>query len=58
MTYFMNFSKNNNCEDIVENIDEKIIAHQEIVKTLPEIDSDNKNKKPRFYSLIIQINLK
>lgn len=45
-TYVMNFSKNNNCEDIVENIDEKIIAHQEIVKTLPEIDSDNKNKKP------------
>lgn len=45
-TYVMNFSKNNDCEDIVENIDEKIIAHQEIVKTLPEIDSDNKNKKP------------
>ncbi len=45
-TYVMNFSKNNSCEDIVENIDEKIIAHQEIVKTLPEIDSDNKNKKP------------
>jgi hypothetical protein len=45
-TYVMNFSKNNQFEDIVENIDEKIIAHQEIVKTLPEIDSDNKNKKP------------
>lgn len=45
-TYVMNFSNNNFCEDIVENIDEKIIAHQEIVKTLPEIDSNNKNKKP------------
>ena len=45
-TYVMNFSKKNHFEDIVENIDEKIIAHQEIVKTLPEIDSDNKNKKP------------
>ena len=45
-TYVMNFSKNNHFEDIVENIDEKIIAYQEIVKTLPEIDSDNKNKKP------------
>ena len=45
-TYVMIFSKNNHFEDIVENIDEKIIAHQEIVKTLPEIDSDNKNKKP------------
>jgi len=44
-TYVMNFTKNNSCEDIVENIDEKIIAHQEIVKTLPEIDSDNKSKK-------------
>lgn len=45
-TYVMNFSKNNTYEDIVENIDEKIIAHQEIVKTLPEIESDNKPKKP------------
>jgi hypothetical protein len=45
-TYVMNFSNNNSCEDIVENIDEKIIAHQEIVKTLPEIESDIKPKKP------------
>lgn len=45
-TYVMNFSKNNSYEDIVENIDEKIIAHQEIVKKLPEIESDNKPKKP------------
>lgn len=46
-TYVMNFSNNNICEDIVENIDEKIIAHQEIVKTLPEIESsDIEPKKP------------
>lgn len=45
-TYVMNFSKNNDCEDIVENIDEKIIAHQDVVKTLPEIESDIKPKKP------------
>jgi len=45
-TYVMNFSNNNVCEDIVENIDEKIIAHQEVVKTLPEIESDIKPKKP------------
>jgi hypothetical protein len=42
----MNFTNNNICEDIVENIDEKIIAHQEIVKTLPELESDIKPKKP------------
>jgi len=45
-TYVMNFSNNNFCEDIVENIDEKIIAHQEIVETLPEIESDINPKKP------------
>ena len=45
-TYVMNFSKNKSIDSIVENIDEKIIAHQEIVKTLPEIESDIKNKKP------------
>lgn len=45
-TYVMNFSNNNSCEDIVENIEEKIIAHQEIVKTLPEIESDIEPKKP------------
>jgi hypothetical protein len=44
--YVMNFSNNKSCEDIVENIDEKIIAHQEVVKTLPEIESDIKPKKP------------
>ena len=45
-TYVMNFSNNNICEDIVENIDEKIIAHQEIVKSHPEIESDIEPKKP------------
>lgn len=45
-TYVMNFTNNNICEDIVENIDEKIIAHQEIVKTLPELESVIKPKKP------------
>jgi hypothetical protein len=45
-TYVMNFTNNNICDDIVENIDEKIIAHQEIVKTLPELESDIKPKKP------------
>jgi hypothetical protein len=44
--YVMNFSNNISCEDIVEDIDEKIIAHQEMVKTLPELESDIKPKKP------------